>query len=78
MAEVARVRVDGDGPLSVYTTIRPNYGLRRSPAPKTRSMWTANEESADDRRRSLRLRGSIVRLQEFDDEDGRAAEASPR
>ena len=68
--EVARLRVDGDGPLSVYTTIRPNYGFEAiTRTEDSESMWTANEEALTiDGPLASPSEGSIVRLQEFDDE----------
>lgn len=70
--EVARLEVDGDGPLSVYTTIRPNYGFEAiTRTEDSESMWTANEEALTiDGPLASPSEGSIVRLQEFDD-DGR-------
>ena len=68
--EVARLRMDDDGPLSVYTTIRPNYGFEGiTRTEDSESMWTANEEALTiDGPLASPSEGSIVRLQQFDDE----------
>ena len=68
--ELSRIGVEGEGPLSVYSTIRRNYGfegLTRSEDSET--MWTANEEALTiDGPLATPSEGSIVRLQEFDGE----------
>ena len=44
--EVGRVVSDGEGPLSVYDSIRPNYGFESLGRDEDGdSMWTANEEA---------------------------------
>ena len=69
--EVARLRMASEGPLSVYATIRPNYGFEAiSRTEDSKSMWTANEEALTiDGPLASPPAGSIVRLQEFDDEE---------
>ena len=70
--EVDRVVSDGAGPLSVYDSIRPNYGfesLGREEDGET--MWTANEEALKmDGPLASPSTGTIVRIQEIDAEDG--------
>jgi len=68
--EIARIAPDGEGALSVYSTIRSNYGFEAlARTDDGESMWTANEEALEiDGGLASPSEGSIVRLQEFDDE----------
>ncbi|HYO47357.1 MAG TPA: esterase-like activity of phytase family protein [Gemmatimonadota bacterium] len=68
--EIARIAPDGEGALTVYATIRRNYGFEAlARIDDGKSMWTANEEALEiDGGQASPSEGSIVRLQEFDDE----------
>lgn len=70
--EVDRVVSDGHGPLSVYDSIRANYGFEAlGRAENGESMWTANEEALKmDGPLASPSSGTIVRIQEIDAEDG--------
>jgi hypothetical protein len=68
--EIGRIAADGEGPLSVFATIRRNYGFEAlARSEDEEAMWTANEEALEiDGGLATPSEGSIVRLQEFDDE----------
>jgi hypothetical protein len=68
--EIARLSPDSGGPLAVYATIRPNYGFEAlARSEDGESMWTANEEALEiDGPLASPSRGSVVRLQELDDD----------
>jgi hypothetical protein len=70
--EVDRIVSDGAGPLSVYDSIRPNYGFESlGRAEDGETMWTANEEALKmDGPLASPSKGTIVRIQEIDAEDG--------
>jgi hypothetical protein len=70
--EVGRIVPDHAGPLSVYDSIRPNYGFEALGRDEhDESMWTANEEALPmDGPLASPSSGSIVRIQEIDEEDG--------
>ncbi|HET6361816.1 MAG TPA: esterase-like activity of phytase family protein [Gemmatimonadota bacterium] len=70
--EIGRIVPDTEGPLSVYDSIRPNYGFESLGRDEDgESMWTANEEALTmDGPLASPSSGSIVRIQEIDDEDG--------
>jgi hypothetical protein len=70
--EVGRIVPDHAGPLSVYDSIRPNYGFEAPGRDEhDESNWTANEEALPmDGPLASPSSGSIVRIQEIDEEDG--------
>jgi hypothetical protein len=70
--EVDRVVREPEGPLSVYDSIRPNYGFEALGREEGgESMWTANEEALTmDGPIASPTSGSIVRIQEIDEEKG--------
>ena len=70
--EVGRIVPDAEGPLSVYDSIRPNYGFESlGRAEDGEFMWTANEEALTmDGPLASPASGTIVRIQEIDEEDG--------
>lgn len=72
--EVDRIVPDTEGPLSVYDSIRRNYGFESLGRDEDgESMWTANEEALTmDGPLASPSSGTIVRLQEIDEEDGPA------
>ncbi len=70
--QVDRIGTEGDGPFSVYAHIRPNYGFEAiARTDDGESMWTANEEALTiDGPLVSPSAGSVVRIQEIDDEEG--------
>lgn len=72
--EIDRIVWDTAGPLSVYDSIRPNYGFESLGRDEDgEAMWTGNEEALRmDGPLASPSSGSIVRLQEIDEEDGPA------
>ncbi|CAN5863772.1 hypothetical protein BH20GEM1_BH20GEM1_15260 [soil metagenome] len=68
--EIAHLTPDEGGPLAVYAAIRANYGFEAlTRSEDGESMWTANEEALEiDGALASPARGSIVRLQELDDD----------
>lgn len=69
-SEIARIAPDAEGAFSVYATIRKNYGFEAlARTDDGEAMWTANEETLEiDGPLASPTAGSIVRLQEIDDE----------
>jgi hypothetical protein len=69
---VRRLVAGGEGPLSVFAAIRPNYGFEALSRPESGgTMWTANEEAlVIDGDLASPSNGSVVRLQEIDDRNG--------
>lgn len=70
--ELSRLAPGADPPFSVYSSIRANYGFEALAWDEDdRTMWTANEEAlAIDGPLASDSGGSIVRIQEIDDEQG--------
>lgn len=68
--EVAGITADGETAFSVYATIRTNYGFEAlARSEDGEAMWTANEEALEiDGGLATASAGSIVRLQEIDEE----------
>lgn len=70
--ELSRLVPEGDGPFSVYSAIRSNYGFEALALDEDdQTLWTANEEALTiDGPLATPSAGSIVRLQEVDIEEG--------
>lgn len=70
--QVGRIGAEGDGPISVYADIRVNYGFEAlARTDDGESMWTANEEALTiDGSLASPMAGSVVRIQEIDNEEG--------
>jgi hypothetical protein len=68
--EIARLAPDRGGAFSVYASIRRNYGFEAlARTADGEAMWTANEEALEiDGALATPSEGSVVRLQEFDDD----------